>query len=174
MTDTTTTVALGLQVHVGDRPRPRAVRPPQNSDGHAMNKPLGGLWTSSLDHATGGCDWVRFCREGYRDARAFHGWLLSPAPTARLAVVDSHADLCALHARYGLLAAPAGPWDGGLDWERLAADYDGLHLTARGQRETRWPFGSPITLYGWDAESTWWARWMFVGEPVAWHYEVDA
>jgi hypothetical protein len=45
-----------------------------------------------------------------------------------------------------------------LDFERMAQDFDGMHLTDEGQWSTRL---TQPSLYGWDCESTCWFRWMF-------------
>jgi hypothetical protein len=56
------------------------------------------------------------------------------------------------------------------DFEKLAQDYDAMHLTKRGQIETR--FSYDVNLWGgWDCESTVWFRWVFA--EVRWLGELD-
>ena len=44
------------------------------------------------------------------------------------------------------------------DFEQLAIDYDGVHITESGESATR---HTEPGLYGWDCESTVWFRWAF-------------
>ena len=46
-----------------------------------------------------------------------------------------------------------------LDYEKMAEQYDGIHLTEDGEARTRYMF--PMTFCGWDCESTLWFRWKF-------------
>lgn len=39
----------------------------------------------------------------------------------------------------------------GIDFEKMAEDYDAFWLTENGQAETR--FSRPFSLYGWDVET---------------------
>lgn len=52
----------------------------------------------------------------------------------------------------------------GLDFERLAMNYDGLHLTHDGYMRTRSRRPGPA-LIGWECESTLWFRWV----STEWH-----
>lgn len=97
------------------------------------------------------------------NTHGFNVWLLEVDQSARVYTVDTVSDLKQLHKSYGgvrdrgdlsyfrFLAA----W---LDWHAIAQDFDGVHLTERGQALTR--FSDP-SLYGWDCESTAWFRWVF-------------
>lgn len=120
-------------------------------------KPLYGLWTST--YADESSAWVDWClAEDFGNPHACSWWVLQPDPSSRVYVIDSAADLCVLCERYpdptmaglGTLAF--------LDFERIARDYDGLHLTESGQWATR---HSRPSLYGWDCECTLWFRWCF-------------
>jgi len=46
-----------------------------------------------------------------------------------------------------------------MDWERISKEYDAVMLTEDGQVHTR--FSRPLSLYGWDCESTVWFRDVF-------------
>jgi len=48
-----------------------------------------------------------------------------------------------------------------MDWEEIAKHYDGVMLTEAGQVHTR--YSRPLSLYGWDCESTVWFRDVFEG-----------
>lgn len=136
-------------------PSPERMEPVRNG----WLKPYGGLWTSTLVNDTESA-WVRWCREYMRSA--IYGrarYALEVDPRARIYTIDSLDDLVRLYEQgYAIPFAP-GVSVYSLDFERLAQLYDGLHLTARGERETRMSY--PHTLYGWDVESTVWFRWVF-------------
>lgn len=128
----------------------------------------GGLWTSTYLGVLGS-DWIRWCRSesfycnGNGD-EGFRVWLLEPDRDARIYEIDSYADLERLVEGYpqhpedeladlhlGVFTQPA--------WGEVAADYDAIHLTEEGQWATR--MTHPLSLYGWDCESTLWLRWAF-------------
>ena len=111
------------------------------SDIPFRNKPGGGLWTSPVDSEHSWVDWCesvnfRAC-DKYYDVD-FYGKLLT---------IDNERDLDLL------------PWiehEGRhfVSFQALCAlgfTYDAIHLTAKGERETR--FSNPLSLYGWDCET---------------------
>jgi hypothetical protein len=122
-------------------------------------KAHGGLWTSTY-HPAYGSDWVR-------EANGMFGWpkegvegfLLFPSPEARIYTVDSLDDLMGLHERYEAEDTELSHMFKVLDYEKMSQDYDGMHLTERGQWETR--LSHPYSLYGWDCECVYWFRWCF-------------
>lgn len=151
-----------------ERPSRESFREVENWDptNEAQNgglyiKPYGGMWTSTLRETDDGltCGWVEWCRAeswGLTDeSRVF----ALDVGDVRVFEIDGTDDLAALLDAYGrdpglpgLTRSFAAP-----DYEALRGDgYDGVRLTDRGQRETR--FSRP-GLYGWDAESTVWLRW---------------
>jgi len=111
------------------------------SDVPFRNKPLGGLWTSPVDSEYG---WRHWCEdESFRDCDEyfdleFEGTVLQ---------IDSVSDMELL------------PWiesDGMhfVSFQALCAlgfSYDAIHLTEKGQEETR--LTHPRSLYGWDCET---------------------
>lgn len=122
-------------------------------------KPNGGLWTSTYDPERGSA-WVQWCLSEEFDIPTdgvWQGRILTPRRDARIAVIDSLDDLERLYRRYPLEVI-SGLWSV-LDFERMAADYDAVHLTDDGQWATR--LTHPYSLYGWDCESTNWFRWAF-------------
>lgn len=133
-------------------------------------KPIGGLWTSTYDSVTGSA-WVRWCfAEDWciPDDEMWNCTLLHPA-TCRVLEIDTFEDLVTALQRYGRPDAPLlesgysstkclgfrPPIKDNLDFERISEDYDAIHLTDRGQGETRLTIPN---LYGWDCESTVWFR----------------
>ena len=152
---------LGPQLHLSEcqELRPEVV-PAQNAT-WGMEKPARGtgLWTSTWSN--GSSAWVAWAMQyAPRAIAETFAIVLQPKP-ARLVVIDSYTDLKQLVAVYGRQWPAESAYNeemGYLDYERLAQDVDGIHLTARGQSATRLTIPS---LYGWDCESTLWFRWCF-------------
>jgi hypothetical protein len=142
------------------RPQKELFKSPSN--GHHFIKPTGGMWTSSLIDWEHGSDWVRWCLEeqfSHGSDNQFPSWLLTPEDGVRVYTVDGFKDLQELHSA----GFTFKPYEGlehftGLNFEALAGVYDAIHLTERGQAETR--FSVP-NLYGWDCESVLWLKWAF-------------
>lgn len=180
---------IPLQVHLrrrGDPDKPSAewLVPVQGS---RHSKPAkGGFWTSTY-HPGYVSDWVRSLDKHHLSSRAlqvpariaadeemltpFSYWLLEVEPSARVYDVNQFSDLAALLSRYPMPEAwrRQEPWELTLDWQALAEDYDGLHLTVTGIHDDELISG---WLYGWDCESTVWFRWVFssVGEEMRYHW----
>src|SRR5712692_3818178 len=92
-------MTLGRQLHVDERPPdPKLIDPPRQAAGHPF-QPAGGLWTSTWLGEPRGSAWVQNIRP-WQPLPA-RGWLLEPRVDARLAVIDSRADLLVLGERYG-------------------------------------------------------------------------
>jgi hypothetical protein len=136
-------------------------QPPTN-DPHGLGiKPSGGLWTSTLDMATGS-GWVQWCLAedygipgGYR----WHAYRLVPMRDADILEIDSYADLKQVIDQFGTDGPSLHVDSKSLDFVKLAQTYDAIHLTENGQWTTRLTF--PHTLYGWDCESVLWLHWAF-------------
>lgn len=129
-------------------------------------KPTGGLWTSTWNAENKQSDWLEWCMsEDFDNPLEKSKWLLTPRPDCRIYTIDSLADLLhCIHSEYGYPCSYndifAGMYDRYyIDFERMAQDYDAIHLTARGNAETHLSF--PNDLNGWDVESTLWFRWCF-------------
>lgn len=144
---------MSLQAFVGREPREELVQPITN---RMFIKPNGGIWTSSYNEEYGS-DWIRwmhneqFYNNGYEDI-----YLLKPRDDAKIYTIDSYEDLKALVDKYPPIVHMLGTF---LDFEAISNDYDGIHLTAKGESATRLTSG--ISLYGWDVECTLWFRWCF-------------
>ncbi|MFO1518123.1 MAG: hypothetical protein U1F57_00440 [bacterium] len=134
----------------GNHPRPERLEPVKNIV--AFPKPRKGFWTSTYLE-TRGSAWV----ERGRDLKN-HSYLLRPRADAKIYVVDSYEDLERLMNQYGREDVSGIKT---LDYEAMSRDYDGLHLTRKGEVDTR-PFqGRSYDLDTWDVESTLWFRWVF-------------
>lgn len=142
----------------------RAEVVPVRNGGILGHKPMidTGLWTSTYHEEEQTSAWVEWCRSRYQSPLAARAWfLLEVEETARIATIDTHADLVSLLRDYARpLYAPLAAFydERKLDFERLVQDFDALHLTANGQDETRDGFPH---LWGWDCESTLWFHWCF-------------
>jgi hypothetical protein len=156
---------VGTQLFIGvAAPMPELLTPVSNGDGaHSIFvKPLGGLWTSTWNaeqHTSGWTEWCESEEFGAIHEKYWH--LLTPKPESRIAVIDTLDDLLAFLRQYprAMDARLAFMRNQHLDYERMACDYDALHLTEEGQWRTRLTI--PANLYGWDCESTLWFRWCF-------------
>lgn len=136
---------------------------PSYHDNPILHKPLGGLWTSTY-HPIYGSDWVQWCLVNNFDGPEFDCYLLTPKNDLNLLVIDSHEDLVLALRDYGyddprFQEAGLHQLSRTLDWLALTKEFDGVHLTNRGNHEVHLSF--PIHLNGWDSESTCWLQWSF-------------
>lgn len=158
-----------LQLFIGkEQPSPEKIQPIVNRPD--WMKPSGGLWTSSWNAEDYTSAWTEWCGdENFSDIYGLSWWLLVPRPESRIYQIDSLDDLerC-LHSPYGYQASYLEHMKRSLgrgydkrfiDFERMAHDFDGLHLTHQGNEETH--LSVPNDLNGWDVESTLWFRWCF-------------
>jgi hypothetical protein len=138
--------------------------PVKNDEYHNV-KPNGGFWTSTFKW--GGpyaSEWIDFVTTEMtsEDVSKKPIYLLTVKPTARLYTIDSYKDLKRLIEKYPFVVQ-ARRFDSFTqtfpDWEAISKDYDGVHMTSKGQGETR--LSRPYSLYGWDVESTLWFRNVF-------------
>ena len=109
-----------------------------------IRKPKGGLWTSTYIPERGSA-WTQWClSEDFSvPQERWQGYVLTPRRNTILYTIDTYEDYERL--LYDLIL-----------WARmLRREYDGVHLTERGESETR------RDLYGWDCESTFWFKWSF-------------
>ena len=123
-------------------------------------KPVGGLWTSTYTpEEEYQSAWIEWCiREEPEWIKDVNFFLLVPKEDAQIYVIDCYEDLEQLYSKFGI-SSEVGLTV--MDWEEIAKHYDGVMLTEAGQVHTR--FSHPLSLYGWDCESTVWFRDVFEG-----------
>jgi len=117
-----------------------------------------GLWTSTYSKKYGS-DWIRWCvGEKFKEfTKKSLMTLIIPDDDAKIFTIDSLDDLKYLIDRFPE-KVPKMPYLTSFDFYELSKWYDAIHLTEKGQWETR--FSQP-SLYGWDCESTLWFRMKF-------------
>ncbi len=144
---TASTQKLGPQLYVHDDAAFKPAIWPVRNDPKGLRKPLGGFWTSSYDRNYGS-GWVRWCvAYRYNEPLDLHWTVLTASKSARVATIDSQFDVGALIERYPRALRRRR----GIDFERLAEEYDGLHLTPAGYLATSTTRARPALL-GWDCE----------------------
>jgi hypothetical protein len=129
-------------------------------------KPAGGLWTSSFLE-DGSCAWIG------SEAWEWHSshlegeprlFALEPAEGLEILEIDGPRDLDRALSEWERedleadVSSSLSEMYALLDFEALAEEYDGIHLSGRGAATTR---HSQPSLYGWDCESTLWLGWAF-------------
>ncbi len=160
---------LGVQLHISSvQELVEQVASVENNTHSSMRKPKYGLWTSSWREETQDSGWVEWCRyEEFDDPGKQQWFLLTPKAESRLYVIDCYSDLQRLVDTY-IWESPEAKQLGnshlrkyytGIDFERLSQDYDGLHLTKKGNNRLHLSY--PLDLNAWDSESTVWFRWCF-------------
>lgn len=103
-------------------------------------KPNGGLWTSPVDSAYG---WRHWCEaESFGDLTKY----FDIGFKGRVLIIDSEADLDKLP-----WCEPSEHWRFPIFEPLTFMGVDAIHLTERGQEETRW--SHPRSLCGWDCET---------------------
>lgn len=171
---------LPTQVFVSStKPEPHLITPITNEK---FWKPLGGLWTSTLNDEGGA--WVEWLHDqGYTlDMPRWGGdlWLLEPID-ANICVIADHNDLRALHKRFPAelneKLSILRSFRFMVDWEAVAREYDALHcpnpramrfLSYGSLESDDWEDSMSLSMFFdvMDAESTCWFRWCFEGEPA--------
>ncbi len=151
-------------------PEASAFHPDLLPYGAGITKPRGALWTSTTvgKNSSG---WLYSLRWGEtRRELPYQRWRLEVLPTARVYEVHGPRAWQALCLTYPTPSRLAYPIDQPADliepnWQAVAQDWDGVHLSTGGLLTTervRWGEpGAQTHLYGWDAESTVWLRWVF-------------
>lgn len=152
-----------LFVVSNEKVRQFGISPVKNHDYRSKPEYNTGFWTSTYDEKIGS-DWIQWCihDSGWipRDGK-WKGFLLQANKNARILHVDCFDDLKKICEKYMIPNEFGGLRLSGLtsiDFVKMANDYDGMHLTRKGQWETRFSIPS---LYGWDCESTVWFRDVF-------------
>ena len=138
-------------IHIGDLNGGTLRKP--HVTGFYRAKPRGYniLWAFSMDHELTWIDRVKSedYLLGYWDSyQKGDYWTLELNPNARIAVVDSQADLRALMGRFPVYnpAGGTGPHSAGvINWRKFAREFDACFLTGRGEEETRSPGGLVVS-----------------------------
>ena len=114
------------------------------------NKPeTGGFWASTLLPATKNYSaWANWCiTEDFHLEKLNQAIIFELSPKAKVYTINTYKDLEELIERYPFTL----PFGVGINFEAASCDYDVIHLTDKGQWETRNTY--PYDLYGWDVES---------------------
>ena len=158
----------GTQLHISSaKALIEQVAPVENEfDAYYRQKPKGGFWTSTWREESQDSDWIEWCRGNsyYSTDESNIWWLLTPRPECRLYTIDSLRDFTGLLMEYGerppiAYEIPLFADRRVIDFEKLARQFDGVHLTERGNAGTHLSY--PNNLNAWDCESTLWFRWCF-------------
>lgn len=149
------------------------VVPIQNHGSAFIKKPAPGtgLWTSTWDAEEKTSDWVEWCSgENFGTPYSDNWFLLTPKSDVKLYIIDGAGDLTRLLKEYEWIdpfyrnrldERFMRRFATGIDFERLAQEYDGLHLTHRGNNQLHLNIMGDHDLNAWDVESTVWFRWCF-------------
>ena len=117
-------------------------------------KPHGGLWSSPENSKWGWKQWVESEMPEWMEKKyGLSQFRFRIKPGSKIYQIDSVIDLIEVPHKIKTYGQPSCFGDL-IDFEQMAAEYDGILLTERGQAETRWSdweFG--MSLYGWDCES---------------------
>lgn len=178
---------LGKQLWVGHEKKLRENPLSENSiqpvgEGHLGIKGKGGLWTSTFLGDTIGSEWIQWCLAnefGLPTNNIFHGYVLKPKKNLMIYTIDSLEDMHILFDEYGYKMYPVTEMEG-INWQKMAEDFDALHLTSNGEAVTRhgfsffrditsslkpeWQKKTLRSFYGWDCESTYHFRWNFINQ----------
>lgn len=115
-----------------------------------LNKPHGGLWSCPYTpNSKYISKWHEFCMEQFDSGLRHKAVLFDFKPDTRIYTVNSLRDLNELYISYKRKDSEYSFLQT-LDFEELSKYFDVMHLTSKGESETR--FSDP-TLYGWDVES---------------------
>lgn len=154
-----------LFIHYNE-PNAGRIKPVVN--GYTCKPRFGGIWTST--YINGDSSWIYFCRTDPERVQMFkqkidgmNHYVLYPSVQTKVLRINSVIECLRMFEMYGLPNTDF-PKDKSLmtlDFERIQYDFDCIHLTKRGEYETRNRSHFP-NLAGWNCESTLWFRWKFV------------
>lgn len=134
-------------------------------------KPQGGFWTSTyLPENEFASDWIHWCfhemPEWIKDEEAT---LIDISPKAIIYTIDNYEDMMNLLKAYPfkhpwvtetIENSPYGVVFAYIDWEKVSVNYDGVHLTRKGEYATKITRTRGPCLE-WDCESMLWFRNVF-------------
>lgn len=127
-------------IHYGNSVFDASLFQPIQDSTTGFNKPRGGLWASPIKSKYGWREWCEMENFRVESLKSFFKFLF----VGRVLIIDKFEDIKKLH--WDRKRAFYRPY-----FEPLLSDYDAIHLTENGERETRFSLG--YTLYGWDCES---------------------
>ena len=111
---------------------------------YGRNKPLqGGLWTSPMNSEYG---WKDYCKSEDHDADLGVYCTVTLKDDAKVLTIDGDDAKVPMIEKGVPHSRRKYP-----DFEEIAKHYDAIHLTAKGERETR--FSDKLNFYGWDCET---------------------
>ncbi len=157
---------------VGTRPDRECFKAIDMAGDRPLGKPRGGLWTSP--YIEGESDWVRWCRSEMPHWLNKSWWKVTIEKSAKVLAINSRGSFLDVLREYPYTYPLASgiAQDSFLAGDRycmefdyakiLSEGFDGVHITSSVLFD-----GEPIPLrldymclYGWDAESTVWLRWV--------------
>jgi len=141
---------MNKQVHVTDIPLIRgSVKIPPITVNY-INKPKGGIWTSSWEDGDSS-DWIKesLYRKSYRNK-----YIFEVSKDAKILHILSYKDVKKVHAKYG-------HEEGYIIYERVFEDYDAVHVSYKIARSIDFPSFNIASYYSWSVESSVFARWVF-------------
>ena len=128
-----------------------------NNNKFAMvNKPTGGLWTSTYQpHDYYLSSWIKWCKDNQSEWIGHDCILIEIETTARVYTIDNWDNLKALYFLYGYEYKDKAK----IDWIKVQKSFDIIHLTENGEYECSNPYqilndSKKLDLYGWDCESS--------------------
>jgi hypothetical protein len=135
-------------------------------------KPIGGLWTSTYTPKKEfDSDWIKWCvQEDFCVGR--HKWLMKTKENLDVLVVDSMEDLRDVVEAYQKKKYKGSDTSNidatVLDFLQIASDFDAMHLTKNGQKETTSNYKKEPNLNSWDTETVlnfqWnWTEYNYLG-----------
>lgn len=149
------TVAAARLLHYGHLNggalQPVRFRDPRRVCGRVKPEGEGIIWCSPEGSEFGWREWCLSEMSSWLDLPL---WQIDLAPSARVYLIDSLADLGALVEQFHnrVMDTDAARYcRAPISWPRVAEHYDAVHLTEKGQWKTR--LSEPYNLYGWDCES---------------------
>lgn len=115
-------------------------------------KPDGGLWSSPyIENGIFKSNWHEWCFENMNNKLFNYGVVFTLKENSNIFIVNSNEDIKKLFKEYEYKNNNKYDFIKVLDYEKIAKDYDGIHLTSKGETISR--FDSPYVLHGWDCES---------------------
>lgn len=114
-------------------------------------KPTGGLWSSTyLPNHNYHSAWQWFCDRQFGGEKKYRTVFEFKKDT-KVYTIDNYINLRDLAINYPFDPHPdLELFTSFVDYEKLAEDYDVVHLTLNGQTETAYSF--PLSLWGWNVE----------------------